>query len=198
MTNQYNHPSQSLKLQYGANRQQNSSNKFQCNRNYSPLCEPYSTLRKGGVNRTTPYHYAEKEVTQIDPSPLLGKGYSGLNSDIKNHLPTAKDNRYDGVLSKLESGQPYRYPLAFFVFDICLASQAGRIDHTALLQGNTIISKVSNSPNRYDGLTSQNTTAFMVNMRGGFFRAKSKTHRPISLLTNSVTLTQKSKGGYHA
>ena len=118
--------------------------------------------------------------------------------EIKNHLPTAKDNRYDGVLSKLESGQPYRYPLAFFVFDICLASQAGRIDHTALLQGNTIISKVSNSPNRYDGLTSQNTTAFMVNMRGGFFRAKSKTHRPISLLTNSVTLTQKSKGGYHA
>ncbi|WP_227428861.1 hypothetical protein [Psychrobacter sp. I-STPA6b] len=62
MTNQYNHSNQSLKPQYGVNRQQNNSNKFQCNGNYSPLCEPSSTVRKGGVNNTIPHDSKSHDI----------------------------------------------------------------------------------------------------------------------------------------
>ena len=118
--------------------------------------------------------------------------------EIKNHLPTAKDNRYDGVLSKNHaSGQPTRYSLAFFVSDIHPASQAGRIDHTAPLQGNTIISKVSNSLNRYDGVTLQNKIASGRICRAVACVTESGPHHP--MIFHSVVSTQKTTqgGSYH-
>ena len=97
---------------------------------------------------------------------------------------------YYGGLSKLTSGQASRYPLAFFVSDICLASQAKQIDNTApyyLSQGKTV----------YDGLTLQNKRAFGRICRAVTNVTESKTRHPI-LLPYSVALTQKTLGGYHA
>ena len=56
----YNHPSQSLTPHHEADNGQNGCNKFQCNRNYSSIFEPSSTVRKGSVNHTIPHrHYDE-------------------------------------------------------------------------------------------------------------------------------------------
>ena len=96
---------------------------------------------------------------------------------------------YYGGLSKLTSGQASRYPLAFFVSNICLASQAKQMDNTApyyLSQGKTV----------YDGLTLQNKRAFGRICRAVTTSTESKTRHPIPLY--SVALTQKLVGGsYH-
>ena len=96
---------------------------------------------------------------------------------------------YYGGLSKNVSGQASRHPLAFFVSDICLASQAKQIDNTApyyLSQGKTV----------YDGLTLQNKRAFGRICRAVTNVTESKTRHPIPLY--SVALTQKTLGGsYH-
>lgn len=96
---------------------------------------------------------------------------------------------YYGGLSKLTSGQASRYPLAFFVSNICLASQAKQMDNTApyyLSQGKTV----------YDGLTLQNKRAFGRICRAASSKAESKTRHPIPLY--SVALTQNLLGGsYH-
>lgn len=99
------------------------------------------------------------------------------------------NKRYYKGLSKTSSGQASRYPLAFFVSDICLASQAKQIDNTApyyLSQGKTV----------YDGLTLQNKRAFRRICRAVTTSTESKTRHPIHLY--SVALTQKLVGGsYH-
>lgn len=96
---------------------------------------------------------------------------------------------YYGGLSKSTSGQASRYPLAFFVSDICQASQAKQIDSTApyyLSQGKTV----------YDGLTLQNKRAFGRICRAVSCRTESKTRHPIPLY--SVALTQNLQGdSYH-
>lgn len=101
---------------------------------------------------------------------------------------------YYGGLSKLTSGQASRYPLAFFVSDICPASQAKQIDNTApyyLSQGKTV----------YDGLTLQNKRALRRICKAVSCRTESKTRHPISsvlITVYSVALTQNLTGdSYH-
>ena len=111
-------------------------------------------------------------------------------SNIKNHLPTTKDNGYDGDLSKLTSVQPIRYLLAFFVSDICLASQARQvkhIPHTYLSQDRTV----------YDGATSQNKKAFGRICGAVASKTESEPRHPIPFVTYSVALTQNLLGAIH-
>ena len=104
------------------------------------------------------------------------------------------NNRYYEDLSKSNSGQASRYPLAFFVCNICLASQAKHIVNTApyyLSQGKTV----------YDGLTLQNKRALRRICRAVSVRTESKTRHPISsvlITVYSVALTQNLTGdSYH-
>ena len=93
-------------------------------------------------------------------------------------------------LSKISSGQPIRNPLAFFVSNICLASQAKHDSSTApiyLSQGKTV----------YDGVTSQNKIANRRICGAVSTDTESEPRHPI-LLPYSVASTQKTVGGYHA
>ncbi|WP_227428862.1 hypothetical protein [Psychrobacter sp. I-STPA6b] len=145
-------------------------------------------------------HHQIEDVKHIDPSRLLGKGYPALNSNIlrfvaienaifnrkrENHLPTAKDNRYDGVLLKISSGQASRYPLAFFVFDICLASQAKQTistnSHPQVIGVNRHI--MPTMATSYDGVTSQNKRALWRICGAVSVRAESEPRHPIPLTT---------------
>lgn len=109
-------------------------------------------------------------------------------------LPLGNALAYTKDLSKTSSGQASRYTLAFFVPDICLASQAKQIDNTApyyLSQGKTV----------YDGLTLQNKRALRRICRAVTTSTESKTRHPILSVFNtaySVALTHKLVGGsYH-
>ena len=120
-----------------------------------------------------------------------------LNMPATNeHKSIAIDDnkRYYKDLSKSNSGQASRYLLAFFVSNICLASQAKHIVSTApyyLLQGKTV----------YDGLTLQNKRALRRICKAVSVRTESKTRHPIPSVFNtaySVALTQNLTGGsYH-
>lgn len=93
-------------------------------------------------------------------------------------------------LSKISSGQPIRNPLAFFVSNICLASQAKHDSSTAsiyLSQGKTV----------YDGVTSQNKIANRRICGAVSTDTESEPRHPIPL-PYSVASTQKTVGGYHA
>ena len=126
-----------------------------------------------------------------------------------NAKPIATDDSsgyYIDLSRKHASGKPYRYPLAFFVPDNSAASQAVSIPsstapqaHLSATRGQTIISKVSNLPTDYDGLTLQNKIAFGRICRAVACVTESKTRHPI-LLPYSVAHTQKTTQGghYHA
>ena len=104
---------------------------------------------------------------------------------------------YIDLSKKHASGKPYRYPLAFFVPDNSAASQAVSIRsstapqaHLSATRGQTIISKVSNLPTDYDGLTLQNKIAERRICGAVACVTESKTRHPI-LLPYSVAFTQK-------
>ena len=119
-------------------------------------------------------------------------------------IATNTNNGYYIDLSKITSGQASRYSLAFFVPDNSAASQAVSIPsstapqaHLSATRGQTIISKVSNLPTDYDGLTLQNKIAERRICGAASSDAESKTRHPIPL-PYSVAHTHKSLGGYHA
>lgn len=94
----------------------------------------------------------------------------------KNSLLLVADMMDNKDLSKLESGQPSRYSLAFFMPNYRLTSQVNDIDSIAPLTHFTGLNRhiYAHSVTNYGEVTSQNKIAFTVNMRGGFFRAKSE------------------------
>ena len=117
------------------------------------------------------------------------------NTSLKNSLPLVAGMMDNKDLSKLESGQPSRYSLAFFMPNYRLTSQVNDIDsitpltHFAGLNRHIYAHSVTN----YGEVTSQNKIAFTVNMRGGFFRAKSEPCLTPFWDWQSL-LTQQSKG----
>lgn len=94
----------------------------------------------------------------------------------KNSLLLVADMMDNKDLSKLESGQPSRYSLAFFMPNYRLTSQVNDMDSIAPLTHFTGLKRhiYAHSVTNYGEVTSQNKIAFTVNMRGGFFRAKSE------------------------
>ena len=105
--------------------------------------------------------------------------------------PIASDDSsgYYIDLSKISSGQASRHTLAFFVSNICLASQAKHDSSTApiyLSQGKTV----------YDGVTSQNKIANRRICGAVSTDTESEPRHPIPL-PYSVASTQKTVGGHH-
>ena len=100
----------------------------------------------------------------------------GEFNSLKNSLPLVAGMMDNRGLSKLESGQPSRYSLAFFMPNYRLTSQVNDIDSIAPLTHFTGLNRhiYAHSVTNYGEVTSQNKIAFTVNMRGGFFRAKSE------------------------
>ena len=117
------------------------------------------------------------------------------NTSLKNSLPLVAGMMDNKDLSKLESGQPSRYSLAFFMPNYRLTSQVNDIDSIAPLTHFTGLNRhiYAHSVTNYGEVTSQNKIAFTVNMRGGFFRAKSEPCLPPFWDWQSL-LTQQSKG----
>ena len=109
-------------------------------------------------------------------------------------IATNTNSGYYRGLSKLISGLPSRTSLAFFVPDICIASQAKQDNSTALIHlpasrkhgGNTV----------YDGLTLQNKIAERRICGAVSNKTESKTRHPIHL-PYSVTFTQNLLGVIH-
>lgn len=129
-------------------------------------------------------------LNHIFSNPLLA--VTGVITHFYQKLSFATDplNGYDKDLSKISSGQASRYQLAFFVSNICRASQAKHDKSTApicLSQGRTV----------YDGVTSQNKIANRRICGAVSTDTESEPRHPI-LLPYSVTLTHKLVGGYHA
>ncbi len=114
----------------------------------------------------------------------------------KNPLTNSYNRGYDKALSQeLVSGKPYRYLLAFFVSKICLDPQSSKGLNTnplTHLQGKTVISKASNLPTSYNGLTLQNTIASRRICRAVANKTESKTRYP---MTFHMVLTQNLLGG---
>ena len=119
----------------------------------------------------------------------------GEFNSLKNSLPLVAGMMDNRDLSKLESGQPSRYSLAFFMPKFWLASQATQDNSTAHLPQFTGVIRhtYAHSVTNYGEVTSQNKIAFTVNMRGGFFRAKSEPCLTPFWDWQSL-LTQQSKG----
>ena len=117
------------------------------------------------------------------------------NTSLKNSLPLVAGMMDNKDLSKLESGQPSRYSLAFFMPNYRLTSQVNDIDSITPLTHFTGLNRhiYAHSVTNYGEVTSQNKIAFTVNMRGGFFRAKSEPCLPPFWDWQSL-LTQQSKG----
>lgn len=113
----------------------------------------------------------------------------------KNSLQSVAGMGQNKDLSKNNSGQASRYPLAFFVSKFWLASQATQDSSTTPLTHITGLNRhiYAHSVTNYGEVTSQNKIAFTVNMRGGFFRAKSEPCLPPFWDWQSL-LTQQSKG----
>lgn len=105
---------------------------------------------------------------------------------IKQAVAKHDNKRYYRDLSKLTSGQASRYSLAFFVPNICLASQAKHVSSTAPIhpsQGRTV----------YDGVTSQNKIAERQICGAVASKTESEPRHPIPIVFNraySVTSTQ--------
>ena len=119
----------------------------------------------------------------------------GEFNSLKNSLPLVADMMDNKDLSKLESGQPSRYSLAFFMPNYRLTSQVNDIDSITPLTHFTGLNRhiYAHSVTNYGEVTSQNKIAFTVNMRGGFFRAKSEPCLTPFWDWQSL-LTQQSKG----
>lgn len=117
------------------------------------------------------------------------------NTSLKNSLPLMAGMMDNKDLSKLESGQPSRYSLAFFMPNYRLTSQVNDIDSITPLTHFTGLNRhiYAHSVTNYGEVTSQNKIAFTVNMRGGFFRAKSEPCLTPFWDWQSL-LTQQSKG----
>lgn len=117
------------------------------------------------------------------------------NTSLKNSLPLVAGMMDNKDLSKLESGQPSRYSLAFFMPNYRLTSQVNDIDSITPLTQFTGLNRhiYAHSVTNYGEVTSQNKIAFTVNMRGGFFRAKSEPCLTPFWDWQSL-LTQQSKG----
>ena len=118
-------------------------------------------------------------------------------------IATSDSSGYYIDLSNSTSGQASRDFLAFFVPDNSAASQAVTMPsstapkaHPSATRGQTIISKVSNLPTDYDGLTLQNKIAVRRICGAVSCRTESKTRHPI-LLPYSVAFTQKLQGAIH-
>ena len=118
-------------------------------------------------------------------------------------IATDDNSGYYIDLSNSTSGQASRDFLAFFVPDNSAASQAVTMPsstapkaHPSATRGQTIISKVSNLPTDYDGLTLQNKIAVRRICGAVSCRTESKTRHPI-LLPYSVAFTQKLQGAIH-
>ena len=121
--------------------------------------------------------------------------FSTFNNSESQCFTSDDNKRYYRVLSKLTSGQANRYPMAFFVSDTCLASQAKHDSSTAPihpLQGRTV----------YDGVTSQNKIAERQICGAVASKTESGPRHPISPIifnrSYSVASTQNLLGGYHA
>lgn len=117
------------------------------------------------------------------------------NTSLNNRLPLVAGMMDNKDLSKLESGQPSRYSLAFFMPNYRLTSQVNDIDSITPLTHFTGLNRhiYAHSVTNYGEVTSQNKIAFTVNMRGGFFRAKSEPCLTPFWDWQSL-LTQQSKG----
>jgi len=123
---------------------------------------------------------------------VIGLLISLVASTLAHSKPIATNtnNGYYKDLSKISSGQASRHTLAFFVSNICLASQAKHDSSTApiyLSQGKTV----------YDGVTSQNKIANRRICGAVSTDTESEPRHPIPL-PYSVASTQKTVGGYHA
>ena len=144
------------------------------------LCDRHSQAIK---------NYPNSKALFSDVTPVITHFF------IKQAVATDDNKRYYRVLSKLTSGQASRYLLAFFVPDICLASQAKHVSSTAPihpLQGRTV----------YDGVTSQNKIAEGRICGAVASKTESGPRHPISPImfnrSYSVASTQNLLGGYHA
>jgi len=119
--------------------------------------------------------------------------FSTFNNSESQCFTSDDNKRYYRVLSKLTSGQANRYPMAFFVSDTCLASQAKHDSSTAPihpLQGRTV----------YDGVTSQNKIAERQICGAVASKTESGPRHPTSIVFNraySVTSTQNLLGVIH-
>lgn len=109
-----------------------------------------------------------------------------FNNSENQRFTTDDNSGYYRGLSKLTSDLPSRKPLAFFVPDTCLASQAKHVSSTAPIhpsQGRTV----------YDGVTSQNKIAERQICGAVASKTESEPRHPIPIVRSraySVTLTQ--------
>lgn len=124
-------------------------------------------------------------------------------SRLLKAIATDSASGYDERLSKLNSGQPIRYLLAFFVPDNSPASQAVTMPSSTApnapknaSRGQTIISMAKPLPADYDGLTLQNRTAERRICGAVSVKTESKTRHPI-LSSYSVAFTQNLTGGHN-
>ncbi|ATQ83932.1 hypothetical protein MOTT16_08905 [Moraxella osloensis] len=156
------------------------------------------TLKNGQIDTSTKVTFSD-----VIKSILLAVLMIGLLLLISSYHQAHPKNNLQSVagvidnkdLSKLESGQPSRYSLAFFMPNYRLTSQVNDIDSIAPLTHFTGLNRhiYAHSVTNYGEVTSQNKIAFTVNMRGGFFRAKSEPCLPPFWDWQSL-LTQQSKG----
>lgn len=151
---------------------------------------------------------AKGYVLQGNDIALLGNDFSTpyYGNGINAKLPLAKykDNGYDGVLSKNNSGRANRSYLAFYVTDSNMDSQihTNQSDtaHECFKRewGSTPLFMVADgrAPTPYEGKTSLNKIAFGRISGAVAIVAESDSSHPISL-SYSVIPTQKTIGAIH-
>lgn len=122
---------------------------------------------------------------------------------IMNNLQKLASIRYIKALSKLVSDTPCRYLLAFFMPEICLASQARQNDSIALTLFTGLNRHIFRLPQledipSYGGVTLQNTKAFWRICEAVSNKTESEPRHPLRTFRSDVVLTQNLLGGYYA
>lgn len=153
------------------------------------------TLKNGQIDTST-------KVTLLDviKSILLAVLMIGLlllissyhQAHPKNSLPLGADMGNNEHLSKTQSGQPSRYPLAFFMPENRLTSQVSGNNGIAPLTHFTGLNRhiYANSVTSYGGVTLQNKRKPIC--RAVTLCTESEPRHPMTF--HSVVLTQKSQG----
>ena len=132
--------------------------------------------------------------------PQKAHSYASLTNypakQVKNNLPLVVSIGQNKDLSKNNSGQASRYPLAFFVPDNRLTSQVSNYESTTHLTQITGLNRHINahSVTNYGGVTLQNKRKPIC--RAVTIVTESEPRHP--MIFHSVVLTQKAIGGYHA
>ena len=130
----------------------------------------------------------------------MSKSHNKLDNDLKKQslkgllsLAGVADNER---LSKLSSGKPYRYTLAFFVPENRITSQVTDTDSIKPLNPITGLNRHTyvHSVPSYGGVTLLNKKAERQIGRAVATKTESEPRHPIY----GVVLTQKLVGGYHA